>query len=119
MYIVSSLLVFFNLMRLLNTYSKGIEAMSWLVKVLNRCVSDMKWFMLILLLITLTFTFIFRQILYTTQADCGIVPIDGYGDSNGTALLANLEGDCERAPYGSYIEAFITTFEMIVLGSCK
>ena len=118
-YIVSSLLVFFNLMRLLNTYSKGIEAMSWLVKVLNKCVSDMKWFMVILWLIAITFTFIFRQIFDRTQADCSIVPMNGYGDRNGTVLLANLQGDCERAPYGSFAEAFITTFEMIILGSCK
>lgn len=106
-------MIFLNLLRLLLTYSKGAEELSWLVKVITVSTLDMKWFLTIITMVIITAAFMFKLIIKDTLLDCGLVPVEekeiiGFGD---------IEADCDPAPFGTFRSSFIATFQLIFMGA--
>jgi len=113
--IVSSVVIALNLCRLLMTYSKGSENMSWLVKVIIVSVYDMRFFLAIMFLVIIAFSFIFRLILQDTAADCGLVPTRD--DDNPLTGFEDIAPDCDPGPFGGPFRSLVSTFQMVFTGA--
>eukprot|EP00520_Triparma_pacifica_P016976 CAMPEP_0118641260 /NCGR_PEP_ID=MMETSP0785-20121206/5184_1 /TAXON_ID=91992 /ORGANISM="Bolidomonas pacifica, Strain CCMP 1866" /LENGTH=1542 /DNA_ID=CAMNT_0006532687 /DNA_START=89 /DNA_END=4714 /DNA_ORIENTATION=+ len=115
MQVISSVVIFLNLGRLLFTYSKGIEKLSWLVVVIQNSIADMVWFLGIMLMSIIAFGFIFRIIIHDTQLDCGLVPVGE--DDDPLADITGIQPDCDLGPFSSISRAIISTFQLVFMGA--
>eukprot|EP00520_Triparma_pacifica_P000546 CAMPEP_0118644024 /NCGR_PEP_ID=MMETSP0785-20121206/6709_1 /TAXON_ID=91992 /ORGANISM="Bolidomonas pacifica, Strain CCMP 1866" /LENGTH=967 /DNA_ID=CAMNT_0006535737 /DNA_START=1 /DNA_END=2904 /DNA_ORIENTATION=+ len=115
MQVISSFVIFLNLGRLLFTYSKGIEKLSWLVVVIQNSIIDMVWFLGIMLISITAFGFIFRIIIHDTQLDCGLVPVSE--DDDPLEDIHGIQPDCDPGPFSSISRAVISTFQLVFMGA--
>lgn len=88
-------------------YLRGISDTGWLVSVLVHNFQDVKGFLLILFVILIGFTTTFRILFYDADGGCELTI-----DENDF-----LQEECQQDPFGSYYDAFVSSFQMVILGS--
>ena len=78
----------------------------WLVSVLVHNLRDVWGFLVILFVILIGFTTTFRILFGHANGECQLTIDDSQV----------LEEDCEEPPFGTYYRAFMSSFQMVILG---
>jgi hypothetical protein len=84
-------------------YLRGLSDTGWLVSVLVHNLHDVRGFLVILFVILVGFTTMFRILFSSVQGPCEL----DYDETTET-----LGETCEAAPFGSYNRAFVSSFQM-------
>lgn len=97
-------------------YLRGFSGTGSLITVLSQNMVDMLPFMLILLVILIGFTGMFRSLFSPVEGDCELSFRDVIANANATGTQPALWAECNDAPYAEYALVAFSVFIMGLIG---